>query len=120
MQRMANSPIGLQRPGSVALALPRLAQPDLQTAEALAALDMPASRDALAYLLGTTEGKALAARLTDAPLAIPDPDPFNGGATYGTATEEIIAGYATGLSHTDVRQLAHAICATPNACSRCP
>ena len=42
----------LQRPGSVALALPRLALPYLQVAEALAALGAPASRGALAELLG--------------------------------------------------------------------
>src|SRR5689334_13949763 len=45
----------LQRPGSVALALPRLALPHLQVAEALAALGAPASRDALAELLGATD-----------------------------------------------------------------
>ncbi|MEU4356356.1 helicase-associated domain-containing protein [Streptomyces virginiae] len=45
----------LQRPGSVALALPRLSLPHLQVAEALAALRAPASRDALAKLLGVTD-----------------------------------------------------------------
>ncbi|MFD5748085.1 hypothetical protein [Streptomyces sp. NPDC127033] len=45
----------LQRAGSVALALPRLALPHLQVAEALAALGSPASRDALAELLGATD-----------------------------------------------------------------
>lgn len=45
----------LQRPGSVALALPRLALPHLQVAEALAALRAPASRDALAKLLGVAD-----------------------------------------------------------------
>ncbi|WP_282689581.1 MULTISPECIES: helicase C-terminal domain-containing protein [unclassified Streptomyces] len=48
----------LQRPGSVALALPRLALPHLQAAEALAALRAPASRDALAELLGAADGEA--------------------------------------------------------------
>ncbi|MGW0542879.1 helicase C-terminal domain-containing protein [Streptomyces griseoincarnatus] len=48
----------LQRPGSVALALPRLPLPALQTAEALAALGAPASRDVLADLLDATEGRA--------------------------------------------------------------
>ncbi|MBB6419689.1 hypothetical protein [Streptomyces sp. AK010] len=48
----------LQRPGSVALALPRLPLPALQTAEALAALGAPASRDVLADLLNATEGRA--------------------------------------------------------------
>ncbi|MFD9500983.1 helicase C-terminal domain-containing protein [Streptomyces sp. NPDC060035] len=48
----------LQRPGSVALALPLLALPYLQAAEALAALGAPASRDALAKLLGATDGVA--------------------------------------------------------------
>jgi hypothetical protein len=48
----------LQRPGSVALALPRLALPYLQVAEALAALGAPASRDALAKLLGAADGEA--------------------------------------------------------------
>lgn len=42
----------LQRPGSVALILPRLTQPHLQVAEALAALG-PVPRDTLADLLGT-------------------------------------------------------------------
>ncbi|MEV8095857.1 helicase C-terminal domain-containing protein [Kitasatospora sp. NPDC085879] len=46
----------LQRPASVALALPRLALPHLQVAEALAALT-PTSRDILASLLGATDGK---------------------------------------------------------------
>ncbi|MGW4596639.1 helicase-associated domain-containing protein [Streptomyces sp. NPDC004457] len=48
----------LQRPGSVALALPRLTLPALQTTEALAALGAPASRDALASLLDATEDEA--------------------------------------------------------------
>ncbi|MEU1817277.1 helicase C-terminal domain-containing protein [Streptomyces roseifaciens] len=48
----------LQRPGSVALALPRLALPQLQVAEALAALRAPASRDALAELLGAAGDEA--------------------------------------------------------------
>ncbi|MET8561994.1 helicase C-terminal domain-containing protein [Streptomyces flaveolus] len=48
----------LQRPGSVALALPRLPLPALQAAEALAALGAPASREVLADLLGATEGEA--------------------------------------------------------------
>ncbi|MGP3687486.1 helicase C-terminal domain-containing protein [Streptomyces sp. IBSNAI002] len=52
----------LQRPGSVALTLPQLPLPCLQGAEALAALGGPASRDALAKLLGAT-GSAAARRL---------------------------------------------------------
>ncbi|GAB7033700.1 hypothetical protein AB0G35_04525 [Streptomyces sp. NPDC021749] len=48
----------LQRPGSVAVALPRIPLPALQAAEALAALGTPARRDALADLLGATEGEA--------------------------------------------------------------
>lgn len=48
----------LQRPGSVALALPLLTLPDLQVAEAVAALGTPASREALAKLLGATAGEA--------------------------------------------------------------
>ncbi|MER5434042.1 helicase-associated domain-containing protein [Streptomyces sp. NPDC002588] len=48
----------LQRPGSVALALPRLTLPHLQVAEALAALDAPASPAALAELLGATDETA--------------------------------------------------------------
>lgn len=44
----------LQRPGSVALSLRRLALPHLQVAEALAALGAPASREALAELLGVS------------------------------------------------------------------
>lgn len=51
---------------------------------------------------------ALAARLADAPLAHPAPDPYN-GVPFSTDTEEIIAGYATQVSHTDVRQLAHCV-----------
>lgn len=45
----------LQRPGSVALVLPRLVLPHLQVAEALAALSAPVSRDALAELLGAAD-----------------------------------------------------------------
>jgi hypothetical protein len=45
----------LQRPGSVALVLPRLALPHLQVAEALAALGVHASRDALVRLLGAVD-----------------------------------------------------------------
>ncbi|MER5930335.1 helicase-associated domain-containing protein [Streptomyces sp. NPDC002054] len=48
----------LQRPGSVALALPRLTLPCLQVAEALAALGGPATPGALAQLLGATDGEA--------------------------------------------------------------
>ncbi|MFJ3978662.1 helicase-associated domain-containing protein [Streptomyces sp. NPDC090021] len=48
----------LQRPGSVALALPQLALPQLQVAEALAALRTPASREALAELLGAADDEA--------------------------------------------------------------
>lgn len=48
----------LQRPGSMALALPQLALPYLQAAEALAALGAPASRVALAKLLGATDDQA--------------------------------------------------------------
>ncbi|MBT2478574.1 helicase C-terminal domain-containing protein [Streptomyces sp. ISL-94] len=58
----------LQRPGSVALALPQLTLPCLQVAEALAALGGPASRDALAKLLGATEGEA--ARRLDSALEV--------------------------------------------------
>ncbi|MEU4212204.1 helicase-associated domain-containing protein [Streptomyces sp. NPDC026206] len=46
----------LQRPGAVALVLPRLALPHLQVAEALSALT-PTSRDALAELLGAVDGE---------------------------------------------------------------
>lgn len=52
---------------------------------------------------------ALAARLRDAPPALPDPDPFGTGVPYGTDTEEIIAGYAKNLTYSDVRQLAHTV-----------
>ncbi|MFD5416748.1 helicase C-terminal domain-containing protein [Streptomyces sp. NPDC127069] len=48
----------LQRPGSVALALPQLTLPHLQVAEALAALPEPASREALAVLLGAADDGA--------------------------------------------------------------
>ncbi|MEU8520325.1 hypothetical protein [Streptomyces sp. NBC_01216] len=53
MSEVADRP---QPPGSVTLALPRLALPHLQVAEALAALRTPASRDALAELLGAADG----------------------------------------------------------------
>ncbi|PNV33856.1 hypothetical protein C1708_17155 [Streptomyces sp. DH-12] len=56
----------LQRPGSVALVLPRLALPHLQVAEALAALGAPASREALAGLLGVADDET--ARRLDAVL----------------------------------------------------
>ncbi|WP_030647044.1 MULTISPECIES: helicase C-terminal domain-containing protein [Streptomyces] len=68
----------LQRPGSVALALPQLALPHLQIAEALAALRAPASRDALADLLGvadddtTRELEAVLEALADQALVWPD------------------------------------------------
>ncbi|MFI8089055.1 helicase C-terminal domain-containing protein [Streptomyces sp. NPDC086080] len=58
----------LQRPGSVALALRRLALPQLQVAEALAALGVPASRDALAELLGAADEET--ARALDAVLDV--------------------------------------------------
>ncbi|WP_407989468.1 helicase C-terminal domain-containing protein [Kitasatospora sp. CMC57] len=67
----------LQRPGSVALVLPRIALPCLQLAEALAALTV-ASLDELAALLGATHGeraRELAATLqalTDRALVWPD------------------------------------------------
>lgn len=68
----------LQRPGSVALVLPRLALPHLQVAEALAALSAPASRDALAELLGATDDEpareleAVLEALADHALVWPD------------------------------------------------
>ncbi|WP_330289578.1 helicase-associated domain-containing protein [Streptomyces sp. NBC_00576] len=49
----------LQRPGSVALALPQLTLPCLQVAEALAALGARATRDSLAELLGSTSPAAV-------------------------------------------------------------
>lgn len=58
----------LQRPGSVALSLPRLALPHLQVAEAMAALGVPASRDALAELLGAADEET--ARELDAVLEV--------------------------------------------------
>ncbi|WP_171171874.1 helicase-associated domain-containing protein [Streptomyces sp. I05A-00742] len=58
----------LQRPGSVALALPRLALPCLQAAEALVALGARATRDALAELLGVAAPGA--ARHLDATLEV--------------------------------------------------
>lgn len=68
----------LQRPGSVALCLPQLALPHLQVAEAMAALGAPASRDALAELLGvadeetTRELNAVLEVLADHALVWPD------------------------------------------------
>ncbi|MFG2387306.1 helicase C-terminal domain-containing protein [Streptomyces lavendulae] len=68
----------LQRPGSVALALPQLALPHLQVAEALAALRATASRDALAELLGVTDDdttcelEAVLEALADQALVWPD------------------------------------------------
>ncbi|MFE4536615.1 helicase-associated domain-containing protein [Streptomyces scopuliridis] len=54
--------------------------------------------------------RALAVRLRESPASgpAPDPDPGN-GIPFGTGTEEIIAGCASTLSLTDVRQLAHAV-----------
>ncbi|WP_260696811.1 hypothetical protein [Streptomyces sp. 130] len=51
----------------------------------------------------------MAARLLAAPPTAPEPDPFGTGVPFGTDTEEIVAWYATQLTYTDVRQLAHAI-----------
>lgn len=48
----------LQRPGSVALALPRLARPSLQVAEALAASGTSTTRGALVNLLGAADAEA--------------------------------------------------------------
>jgi XPB/Ssl2-like helicase family protein/WYL domain-containing protein len=68
----------LQRPGSVALSLPRLALPHLQVAEALAALSVPASRETLVELLGaadddaTSELDAVLEVLADHALVWPD------------------------------------------------
>ncbi|MFE2639620.1 helicase-associated domain-containing protein [Streptomyces scopuliridis] len=56
--------------------------------------------------------RALAVRLRESPATSPAPDPYNGipfDTDTDTDTEEIITGYASGLSLTDVRQLAHAI-----------
>ncbi|MFC7259093.1 helicase C-terminal domain-containing protein [Streptomyces lutosisoli] len=58
----------LHRPGSVALVLSRLALPHLQVAEALSALGAPASRKALAKLLGAVDDEA--ARELDAVLEV--------------------------------------------------
>ncbi|MFJ9846021.1 helicase-associated domain-containing protein [Kitasatospora sp. NPDC101155] len=69
----------LQRPASVALALPRLALPCLQVAEAVAAL-AAASRDDLAGLLDATHGErahqlaAVLEALADRALVWPDGD----------------------------------------------
>ncbi|WP_073811994.1 WYL domain-containing protein [Streptomyces sp. CB02261] len=52
---------------------------------------------------------AVVARLLTAPPTGPEPDPFGTGVPFGTDTEEIVAGYAKQLPHTDVRQLGHAI-----------
>jgi hypothetical protein len=56
----------------------------------------------------SVDESALAARLIAAPPTSPEPDPYN-GLPFDSDTEEIIAGYGTRLSLTDVRQLAHAI-----------
>ncbi|GAB2687366.1 helicase C-terminal domain-containing protein [Kitasatospora kifunensis] len=67
----------LQRPASVALALPRLALPEVQVAEALAALT-PVPREVLANLLDATDGEraraldAVLEALTDRALVWPD------------------------------------------------
>lgn len=58
----------LQRPGSVALVLPRLARPCVQVAEALAALGAPATQDALSNLLGAVDAEGL--RRLDAVLEV--------------------------------------------------
>ncbi|MEU5094793.1 helicase-associated domain-containing protein [Streptomyces sp. NPDC020996] len=58
----------LQRPGSVGLSLPLLALPHLQVAEAVAALGAPASRAALAELLGAVDDEP--ARELDAVLEV--------------------------------------------------
>jgi hypothetical protein len=54
--------------------------------------------------------RALAVRLRAAPPTSPEPDP-DSGIPFDTDAEEIIAGYASGLSLADVRQLAHAVTA---------
>lgn len=68
----------LQRPGSVALVLPRLTLPCLEASEALAALGGRATRDSLAELLGSTSPAAAHAldatleELSDRALVWPD------------------------------------------------
>ncbi|OLZ68816.1 hypothetical protein AVW11_11500 [Streptomyces amritsarensis] len=68
----------LQRPGSVALALTRLALPHLQVAEALASLRAPAARDDLAELLAAADDatirdlEAVLEALADHALVWPD------------------------------------------------
>ncbi|MEU3282531.1 helicase C-terminal domain-containing protein [Streptomyces antibioticus] len=64
---------------------------------------------------GTTKPSAaldpstLAIRLLAAPATTPEPAPLDGGAPFGTDTEEIVAGWAKRLPYSDVRQLAHAV-----------
>ncbi|WP_455353100.1 hypothetical protein [Streptomyces sp. SYSU K217416] len=48
-------------------------------------------------------------RLLTAPPTAPEPDPFGSGMPFATDTEEIVAGYAKHVSHSDVHQVAHAI-----------
>jgi predicted DNA-binding transcriptional regulator YafY len=58
--------------------------------------------------------RALAVKLRAAPPTSPEPDPDpdpDSGPCFDTDAEEIIAGYASSLSLTDVRQLAHAVTA---------
>jgi predicted DNA-binding transcriptional regulator YafY len=55
------------------------------------------------------EPAILAAQLLKAPPTLPEPAPFDGGPPFATDTEEIVAGWATHLLYSDVRQLAHAI-----------
>ncbi|MFE3585759.1 helicase C-terminal domain-containing protein [Streptomyces vinaceus] len=57
----------------------------------------------------TPDPSTLATRLLAAPPTTPEPAPFDGGAPFGTDTEEIVAGWAKRLPYSDIRQLAHAI-----------
>ncbi|MFD9725769.1 helicase C-terminal domain-containing protein [Streptomyces sp. NPDC059072] len=57
----------------------------------------------------TVDAHTAAARLLTVPPTAPEPDPFGTGVAFGTGTEEIVAGHATQLTYTDVRQLAHAL-----------
>ncbi|GGZ73722.1 helicase C-terminal domain-containing protein [Streptomyces echinoruber] len=100
------APVAETAEGTVRVERPRRHRVKAPVPAPRRAADGPGVRSTAAP--GRAELTALAARLADAPLAHPAPDPYH-GLPFATDTEEIIAGCATRLSHADVRQLAHAV-----------
>ncbi|MET9909340.1 helicase C-terminal domain-containing protein [Streptomyces sp. NPDC006476] len=102
------APVAEAADGTVRVERPRSHRATSSVPTQRTAIGGPGVRSRTTAAPQRAELTALATRLADAPLAQPAPDPRN-DAPFATDTEEIIAGHATHLSHTDVRQLAHAV-----------